>query len=298
MLTRCREDQVNWKISIAGILETLVVNCSDQQVFTGGAYAIALRYSKACTVSAYHYNIVANILLVTCATHLLAVTVSRHYWQHPYVGVLRVTVTTLVFVVTGIILSNQGSGSRGFPTKVPLDTETYSPMLLPAACFQSGDLLLEGEIELAFKAGSVESFLGGQIHGWTQYLIMFIFYILAVLASLGRTVRRGKEGGARKRLTRWWAAAFPALHWAAPLFKIFFGMYLVIGIALSMWTIAIAAVHVLRLRWWVDRSDWCVLVPSGCRPWLTKPGSRDTATSTPKTTPPPLASSCRSSSCP
>jgi hypothetical protein len=262
MLTpRREEDEANWKISITGILETLVINCSDQQVFTGGAYAIALRFAKACTVSAYHYNIVANILLVTCATHLLAVTISRHYWQHPYVGVLRITVTTLVFVLTGVILSNQGSGSRGFPTEVPLDSDAYSPMLLPAACFQSGDLLLDQEIEKAFKAGSVESFFGGQIHGWTQYLIMFLFYIIAVFISLGRVIRRGKEGEKRKKFISKVARTCSWFYWAGPFFKTLFGLYLLTGIALSTWTVTIATIYVFRLRWWVDRSGWYV-VPS------------------------------------
>ena len=138
-LTRSRDKALkNWKISIAGIIEALVITCSDQQVFTGGAYAITLRYAKACSISAYHYNIVSNMLLVSCATHLMAVTVARHYWQHPYVGLLRLTVTTLVFVITGVLLSNQGSGSLEFPTQIPPDTDQYSPMLLPAACFQTG----------------------------------------------------------------------------------------------------------------------------------------------------------------
>ncbi|EGS19678.1 uncharacterized protein CTHT_0041590 [Thermochaetoides thermophila DSM 1495] len=48
--------------NIAGLFEALIVNCSDQQIFTGLAYALCLRYSKSCTVTAYHYNIVTNLL--------------------------------------------------------------------------------------------------------------------------------------------------------------------------------------------------------------------------------------------
>jgi hypothetical protein len=65
------------KRSFSDILETLVQACSDQQIFTGAAYALTLRYWRGCSISAYHYNIVANILLMTCATHLMSVTIVR-----------------------------------------------------------------------------------------------------------------------------------------------------------------------------------------------------------------------------
>lgn len=258
VLTRPREKAIkNWQISIAGIVEALVITCSDQQVFTGGAYAITLRYAKACSISAYHYNIVANILLVTCATHLMAVTVARHYWQHPYVGVLRITVTTLVFVITGVLLSNQGSGSLGFPTEIPSYTDQYSPMLLPAACFQTGDYTFDKEIKKAVKAGSATAFFTGQIHGWTNYLIMFLFYLIAVGVSLGRVIRRGMgRNGRRKRFVAGLKKVFPFLFVIKRFFYAIFGLYLLAGIALSSWTVANAAIYVLRLRSWVDRSGW------------------------------------------
>lgn len=260
MLTPSREKALkNWQISIAGIIEALIVTCSDQQVFTGGAYAITLRYAKACSVSAYHYNIVANILLVTCATHLMAVTVARHYWQHPYLGVLRITVTTLVFVITGSLLSNQGSGSLGFPTQVPPITEQYSLMLLPAACFQTGDFMLDNEVKKAFKSGSAEAFFTGQIHGWTNYLIMFMFYIIAVCVSLGRVIRRGMgHNGKRKKFMAWLNRVVPFFFRIKRFFYAIFGLYLVAGIAISAWTVAIAAMYVFRLRRWVDLSQWYV----------------------------------------
>lgn len=239
-LTGSREKALkNWQISIAGIFEVLVVTCSDQQVFTGGAYAITLRYAKACSISAYHYNIVANILLVTCATHLMAVTVARHYWQHPYVGVLRITVTTLVFVITGVLLSNQGSGSLGFPTEIPSHMDQYSPMLLPAACFQTGNSKFDQEIKKAVKAGSAKAFFTGQIHGWTNYLIMFLFYLIAVGVSLGRVIRRGMgRNGRRKRFVAGLEKVFPFLFRIKRFFYAIFGLYLLAGIALSGWTVA------------------------------------------------------------
>ena len=261
LIPRSEKRQKEYKISIAGILETLIVTCSDQQVFTGGAYAICLRFSKACTVSAYHYNIVANILLITCATHLMAVTVAREYWKHPYVGALRITVTTLVYVITGILLANQGSDSWYFPTEVPKLTYKDSFLLFPAACFQTGDSHLGTEVKNSLGGGkSFEEFFTGQMHGWAEYLVMFLFYMIAVLVSLGRMIRRGLHyDGKRKRLVDRLRKIFPRLFRMKRVFYVFFGFYLVLGIAVCAWTVGSAGMYIFRLRLWMDMSGWYVL---------------------------------------
>lgn len=257
-LTCCREKELkDWKFSFSYILESLIATCSDQQVFTGGAYAITLRYAKACTVSAYHYNVVANILLVTCATHLMAVTVSRHYWEHFYVGALRIIVITLVYIITSVLLSNQGSTSLGFPTEVPLPTETYSLMLLPAACFQSGRSSFRAEFEKAVHAGSLRAFFGGQIHGWTNFLVMFLFYLIAIFISLGRLIRRGTDpNGRRYKFVKALENTFPPLFRAKRFLYVLFGLYLAAGIGISCWTVVTAGLYVFELRRWVDGSGW------------------------------------------
>ncbi|KAK4224017.1 hypothetical protein QBC38DRAFT_33918 [Podospora fimiseda] len=249
--------------SYSAILETLIVTCSDQQVFTGGAYAIALRYAKACSVSAYHYNIVSNILLVTCATHLMAMVISRHYWEHKWVAALRMIVITLVYGITGILLSNRGSEEMGFPTKIPDYNEDQKGdiMFLPAACFQSGKFMLGEVLQKTWNARSAKDFFTGQVHGWTNFLVMFLFYALALLISLGRLVRRGMDHeGRRKRFIFWFKRRFKFLFSIRRFFYIFFGLYLAAGIGVSCWTVVIAALHVFKLRDWVHKSGWMELV--------------------------------------
>ncbi|KAK0673133.1 hypothetical protein QBC41DRAFT_343212 [Cercophora samala] len=245
------------KASISSILEALIISCSDQQIFTGGAYAVTLRYAKACTVSAYHYNIVSNILLVTCATHLMAVTVSSNYWEHRFVGGLRLVVTSLVYVITGILLSNRGEPDLGFPTQVPASNETHSFMLLPAACFQTDGIRLGTELDKSFKVGSANEFFNGQVHGWTQFIIMFLFYFLAAVVSVGRLVRRGQDhNGRRTKFIAWFKRNLKPLFRWKRFFYIFFGLYLIAGIAVSSWTVVTSALYVFALRRWVHGSGW------------------------------------------
>lgn len=248
-----------WKISITGIIEALIISCSDQQIFTGGAYAITLRYAKACHVSAYHYNIVSNILLVTCATHLMSVTVARHYWDHPFLGALRFLVTTMVFVLTGILISNQGSSSLGFPTEIPSRDEEYSLMLLPAACFQTSSFQLGSELSRSFRVGSFQAFFTGQFHGWANYVLMMIFYFISVAVTVGREVRRGLEhDGKRKRFVNGMQEKLPFLFKIKKVWYVMFAVYMVAGIGISSWTVAIAARYVYELRDWLDKSGWYV----------------------------------------
>ncbi|KAH8899790.1 hypothetical protein GQ53DRAFT_709016, partial [Thozetella sp. PMI_491] len=251
-----------WQLSVTGLCETLVVTCSDQQVFTGLAYAITLRYSKGCQISAYHYNIVANMMLLTCATHLMAVTISRHYWEHILVALIRIVITAGVYLATGIMLSNQGSGANSFPTEIPQFNTTDSLMFMQAACFQTdaSHLLAAVESSVSSFDAAKQALFGNQIHGWNQYLVMVLFYFLALLVGLGRFITYGaKKEGKRAGVGSW------ARRTCAPLFRqkwigrLLYTIYLAGGIGISTWTVAESALYILNLRKWVNASGWLAL---------------------------------------
>lgn len=123
---------------LSQLFETVIISCSDQQVFTGGAYALSLRFWKGCTITAYHYNVIAKMLLLTCATHLMSVAIVRHYWRYPLLAFVRVVVITGVFIVTGLLLGNQNATRAAFPTSVPTSTKANSLIMMRAACVFSG----------------------------------------------------------------------------------------------------------------------------------------------------------------
>lgn len=243
------------RFNITDLLETLVLSCSDQQVFTGAAYAITLRYLKGCNISAYHYNIVANMLLLTCATHLGAVTVARNYWRHPPVALLRIVVTVGVYLATGLLLSNQGAVAAGFPTEVPPANATDSLMILSAACFQTDASHLATTIAHslsgtdALRDALVDSDPGNKIHGWNHYLAMLFFFALTILVEFGRFVQRAMP-------------TLPSFRPAARIVRVLdgvFAVYLLAGMAISWWTVVDSAAYMSRLRGWVHGSGWMQL---------------------------------------
>ncbi|KAI1770557.1 hypothetical protein F4818DRAFT_259868 [Hypoxylon cercidicola] len=253
------------RTSFSDILETLVLACSDQQVFTGAAYALTLRYWKGCTISAYHYNIVANMMLLTCATHLISVTIVRNYWKFPWLAGLRVVAIALVFIATGLLMTNQNTeADMLFPTGIPNANETDSPLFLPAACFQSNEHTAVDTFKdttsnaKAFFVDSIaNSTPHNKIQGWNWYIITLLFYGAATIAEIIRFFRRGKSRpGWRAQIGNRFRQCCGL---GTPLRKVVesvFLIYLAAGVGISLVVTIISTRYIFQLRSWVNNSGW------------------------------------------
>ncbi|KAI5862233.1 hypothetical protein GGS23DRAFT_112760 [Durotheca rogersii] len=252
-------------VSFPDILEPLILACSDQQVFTGAAYALVLRYWRGCTVSAYHYNIIGNMMLLTCATHLLSVTIVRNYWRFPWLACLRVLCITGVFMVTGLLMTNQNADSAlTFPTAIPLTNETDSLLFLPAACFQSS----LSTVRDTFKetTANAKSFfidaLGSstphnKIQGWNLYIIALLFYGAAIIAEAFNFIRRGKgKRSWRGRACEWVSRLFRLGTLRRGIANVLFLAYLGAGLGVGYTIVIVSARYIFSLRAWVHRSGW------------------------------------------
>ncbi|KAF3071232.1 hypothetical protein GL218_00914 [Daldinia childiae] len=254
--------------SFSDILETLVLACSDQQVFTGAAYALTLRYWRGCTISAYHYNIVANMMLLTCATHLISVTIVRNYWRFPWLAALRVISITAVFAVTGLLMTNQNADiGMQFPTGIPDANETDSTIFLPAACFQGGNHTtlntLKETIKNAhafFKDNIAQSTPRNKIQGWNLYIMTLLFYGAAIIAELVRLIRRSKSRpGWRSYVANQFRKCDNLGTTARKISQCVSTVYLLAGVILSYSVTVISTRYIFELRKWVDRSGWISL---------------------------------------
>ena len=275
-----KEDRV-CNLSIAELCESLVISCSDTQIFTGGAYALTLRYFKGCSIIAYHYDVVANMMLLTCATHLMSITIVRNYWKWPWLGLLRTLICTGVFIVTGILLANQNSKQdMKFPSYPPPANEDMGHILLPAACFQQGNSELPATLQYSLGEGAADAIFrstpGNRIPGWNNYLIILLLYVIAAFVDILRYFRRGALGnpqGRRARVVIWLktcgrtprpskvrdpSAPAPFFSLAGFIF-LFFAMYLVAGIVVSAWTVWQSSQYIFQLRTWAKNSGWLQL---------------------------------------
>ncbi|KAI1204480.1 uncharacterized protein F4807DRAFT_330046 [Annulohypoxylon truncatum] len=253
------------RTSFSEILETLILACSDQQVFTGAAYALTLRYWRGCTISAYHYNIVANMMLLTCATHLISVTIVRNYWKFRWLALLRVIAITGVFTVTGLLMANQNANTDiTFPTGIPNANETDSDLLLAAACFQTNEHTVSdtfkettSSAKTFFIDNLAQSTPHNKIQGWNLYIITMLFYGVAIIAEIIKFFRRGRsKPGMRaviaKPFRRCCALGTPLRKFSQHIFL----FYLVLGLGLGCATTIISTSYIFRLRSWVNNSGW------------------------------------------
>ncbi|KAI2468850.1 hypothetical protein F4781DRAFT_247985 [Annulohypoxylon bovei var. microspora] len=254
--------------SFSEILETLILACSDQQMFTGAAYALTLRYWRGCTISAYHYNIVANMMLLTCATHLISVTIVRNYWKFPWLASLRVIAITFVFIVTGLLMTNQNANTDvPFPTGIPNANETDSSLLLAAACFQTNEHTVSdtfrevtSSANTFFKDNIALSTPRNKIQGWNLYIITLLFYGAATIAEFIKFFRRGKSRpGMRANLAKQFRRCCGVGTPLRMIVQNVFLFYLVAGVGLSCATTIISTQYIFKLRGWVDKSGWIEL---------------------------------------
>ncbi|KAI0397196.1 hypothetical protein F5Y17DRAFT_13600 [Xylariaceae sp. FL0594] len=195
-----RKEDDKRRVSFTDILETLVMACSDQQLFTGAAYALTLRYLRGCTVSAYHYNIIANMLLLTCATHLMSVIIVRNYWKYPWLSIVRILAITGVFTVTGLLFTNQNAAGKHFPTGIPDADQSDSLIFLPAACFQDSTNSAAATFQESVRDPNAffvqiigHSTPDNKIQGWNVYVLTLLYYGAALLAELVRFIRRARS---------------------------------------------------------------------------------------------------------
>ncbi|KAI1134295.1 hypothetical protein F5Y05DRAFT_237420 [Hypoxylon sp. FL0543] len=253
------------RTSLSDILETIILACSDQQVFTGAAYALTLQFGKGCSISAYHYNIVANMMLLTCATHLISVTIVRNYWKFPWLALLRIACITFVFIATGLLMTNQNANSgMPFPTGVPDANVTDSSLFLPAVCFQTGGPTALNTFKETtstastfFKDNLAQSTPRNKIQGWNLYIMTLLFYGAAIIAESIRFFRRGRSRpGLRAHVANQFRRC---CRLGTPVRKIVqnvFLFYLAFGVGLSLVVIIISTKYIFDLRRWVDKSGW------------------------------------------
>ncbi|KAJ2899839.1 hypothetical protein MKZ38_002781 [Zalerion maritima] len=261
-------------VIVREILDSFMMSCSDQQVFTGGAFALTLRYYRACLITAYHYNIIAGMLLLTCATHLLSIVLIRNYFKYWMIAVCRLGLIGVAFAATGMVLSNQNSGSHdeatAFPLQVPHEGEddTY-PFFRPAACFHAdAENVVSQSWSSTFNHFKVftqrprSEFLG-YIWGWPFYLAMLFYYCFTVLNEAWAFLRRGYDVRHRSskrvmlmRTVSWKKQnEIRSMGWINTRRSLRF-VYITLGVALASTVLCSTALYLYKLRHWAHNSGW------------------------------------------
>ena len=201
-------------------------------MITGLSLVIATRW-MGCTISAYHYDIVCNLVLMSVVTHLCAVTFITPYFQHLVLGLCRIVLILLTLFFAGFMFAERNN--TGFPTGKPSYSPTNSthvPTLIsPAACFVSGNINITNQVEKTFVIIKGSS----HVTGFPQYVILLVFTLLSLgIAGIYSFVTPGKS---------------PRIMWWLWWFRV--------PLLLAAWAIAIGTTNEFwPMRIWMHDSIW------------------------------------------
>lgn len=111
------------------VIEKLLHTLSDHQLVAGFAL-LAVLNRKACEISAYHFNLVCTLLLLSAVTHLSPLfTIHDYVYKGRTIAIFRIGAIAAQYGMSVTALSARNSNS--FPSKAS------SLAIMPAACFEN-----------------------------------------------------------------------------------------------------------------------------------------------------------------
>jgi uncharacterized integral membrane protein len=167
-------------------IESLLQTLSDQQLVAGISLLVAIN-SQACNISAYHYNLVCTMLILSAITHLnTLINIPDFIFKGKTVATQRLLGIAVQLGLSGIVLS--GRNTSTFPTKAS------ALAAMPAACFENmnatdsvgfGDFI---DFAQNATAGSNASEIWDNMQAATtstsglgEYITLVVFVIFAIL---------------------------------------------------------------------------------------------------------------------
>ncbi len=209
-------------------MKSLLVSASDTQLILALVYGINFGITGKCTISAYHYNVAIDNMVVALTCLTLSVYMLPDYWEARFASVLRVLVTLLIFAFLLRFLAYQFQSAVS-PDLMVLFTRsrTDSSLLLPMACFLDPDLD-------PFKGLTKEMLakIGGIGPRFTPELFCSIALAICYLVAIGTRIWYRKN------------KARPPL--------LLTGAVVLICVFSCCWCL----VHTFVIWYWVDQSGW------------------------------------------
>lgn len=113
---------------------TFLLATSDTQMLLMFAYGLNFFLKQKCTISAYHYTIVLEIGMISCANFVLVTAFVSEYWKAPITAFLRSGAMLVVSAFMGVVLHRQNYRIEN-PEYLPPLSRKDSGILLPMSCF-------------------------------------------------------------------------------------------------------------------------------------------------------------------
>lgn len=201
------ESHAKWR----EIYRSLFLATSDSQTFLALAYGISFWLAGKCTMSAYHYAIATDIVLLTCSNFNASTFMIRDYWRAPVTTIFRYGAITVIYFFLGLMLNLQRKRLNNPEWRPPL-SRNNSIILLPASCFLDPDFRVFNKMSEARldnigrpMAWFTMPEFGLYIPTTTIFAIGFLENLFQCLCCRGRENKPEKPN--RPSWMRWWRTA-------------------------------------------------------------------------------------------
>jgi hypothetical protein len=116
-------------LTLVYTIESLLHHMSDQQLVAGISLLLAVNV-QACQISAYHFNLVCTMLLLSAITHVnTMISIPDFITKGKTVATYRLIAIFAQLILSGIVLASRLT--KTFPSK------PSSLAIMPAACFEN-----------------------------------------------------------------------------------------------------------------------------------------------------------------
>lgn len=177
------------------IFDGLLVGLSDTQIITALALMIVTGVRTSCTISAYHYNLVCQLVLMSTMVHFCSMTVIEHYFYNKFLAAVRILFITVNFIF-GFFFFARRAASDSFPVGIPSNEfkTNRTSMVIAADCF------MDNTTAPYLPNDGSKSYLG-----IIQYGLLFAFFIAATMLSLVHTHMFNKDKPFKAKHWTYWA---------------------------------------------------------------------------------------------
>jgi hypothetical protein len=155
-----------------------MLNVSDAQTMLAIAFGINFGLLAKCNMTAYHFGVALDTILICLSTIIFSFTMVKDYWKTWATAIIRFVASIIIFISLGAFtISNRGN----FPQWPLGDQATDNLALLPAACLQNNNLFQQ--LNSSLSDNDRNSLNLGKVT--TLRTEEVFFYILVVMFFVG-----------------------------------------------------------------------------------------------------------------
>lgn len=151
------------------LFDSFLVSLSNTQIVTGISLAAVTLWGCACTISAYHHDLVCSLILIAAFIHLCSISVLDKYFELVWLAAIR-PIAILISFVLGLLVFIQRAPKHSPVGVLSTKFDNSTRLVLPAVCSISGN-------NATTTTSSKDT---ADYSTFAEHIILLVLYVLAL----------------------------------------------------------------------------------------------------------------------